>query len=180
VIVRPPLAAGMAFMDGGRQGPFGYRALLSWMEQFLVEPGLLPMPTSVQEPGVGALTIEDASNGAWAAARDARASRIAATARVRVAVHLAGLIAKPVDDRFLAGSIFAGRVQRVLGEHGGSWRPMPLGDDRLSDVVLSLFAADVLTNREDYESQLCVCDVCGRVGFSRAPVIRTRCAQHQG
>ena len=180
VIVRPPLAAGMAFMNAAREGALGYRQVVSWMEQFLVEPGLLSMPASVQEEGIGTIVVEEAPNGPWATAREVRAARIVSTARVRVAVQLTGLISRPVDDRFLAGAIFSGRVQRVWGEHGASWRPTLVADERLSDVVLSLFVADILANREDYESQLCVCDVCGRVSFSKGAVIRTRCAQHQG
>ena len=179
VIVRALLAAGISFMDGARDGAFGYEELVSWIEQFLVQPGLMPMPASVQEPGIGTLTLEHAPNSAWAASREARAGRIASTARVRVAVHLAGLIASPVDDRFLAAAIFGGRVQRIAGGGGASWRAQPLADERLSDIVLSLFAADALANREDYDRELGVCEVCGRVRFARDAVVRTRCRQHQ-
>ena len=179
IILRPALAAGVAFMDGGRDGAFGHEELLSWIEQFLVAPGLMPMPDSVQEPGVGTITLEDAPNSAWAASREVRAGRIASTARVRVAVHLAGLIASPVDDRFLSAAIFGGRVQRVPGDGGASWRAQPIAEERLSDIVLSLFAADALGHREDYARELCVCEVCGRVRFTRDAVIRSRCAHHQ-
>ena len=179
VIVRAPLAAGMTFMNASRDEAFGYDELLAWVDQFLVEPGLMPMPTSIQEPGAGTISVEGgAPNSAWATSREARAGRIASTARARVAVQLGGLLATPVDDRFLAAAIFAGRVQRVSMDHHASWRAQPVADERLSDLVLSLFAADVLTNREDYERELCVCEVCGRVRFAKDPAARTRCSQH--
>jgi hypothetical protein len=179
MIMRSSLAAGMSFMNAARDEGFGYAELVSWFEQFLVEPGLMPMPTSVQEPGVGTIMLEGAPNSAWAASREARAGRIVSTARVRIAVQLAGLVATKVDDRFLAAAIFAGRVQRVSGDHGASWRAQPTADERLSDIVLSVFAADALTHRDDYERELCVCDVCGRVRFAKDTSARTRCPQHQ-
>ena len=46
----------------------------------------------------------------------------------------------------------------------------------MSDVVLSLFAVDVLAHREFHE-QLCVCDVCGDLvqpGVTRRRLLRSR------
>ena len=95
-------------------------------------------------------------------------------ARWRVILTLRGLLAKPCDDRFLQAAIFARRVERV----DGAWRAQSRDADLLSDMVLSLFAADVLSYRDFYEQSLCLCDVCGRVSFNPAATTRAGCADH--
>ncbi|MFT3764187.1 MAG: hypothetical protein QM820_01500 [Minicystis sp.] len=177
--MRPALCAGLSFMDAARSESLGLGDLVTWMRGHLVEPGLMPMPGSVHEPGVGAVPISEAPNHAWATSHEQRAARIVATARVRVAVMLGGLVARPLDDRFLAAAIFAGRVTRMNTEDGRAWLPSPKEGDRLSDIVLACFAADALDHRDEYDDRLSVCEVCGRIGFARDTVLRTRCAQHE-
>lgn len=176
VVVRPSLSAGLCFMESARTDALRLSELIAWMDRRLVEPGHMPAPTSVQEPGIGTVSLAAPPNGVWPGSLEARAARIVATARVRVAMTLGGLIATPVDDRFLSAAIFAGRVHR----EAAAWKPSLRGDERLSDIVLSLFAADVLTQREDYDAKLCVCEACGRVWFEVDAPTRTRCAQHEG
>jgi hypothetical protein len=179
VLVRPLLAAGLAFMDAVPKGAFRIRDAVGWLEGYLVAPGLMPMPSTIQEPAAGVVPIGEASTGGWVTSLEARMSRVANTARTRVAVVLGGLCANRPDDRFLAGAIAAGRVSRMSGDHGPAWRPSPAATDRLSDVVLSLFVADILANREEYDANLCVCDLCAKVSLTPNAEIRTRCAQHR-
>ena len=44
----------------------------------------------------------------------------------------------------------------------------------MSDIVLSLFAVDVLAYREFHEQNLCVCDVCGRISYNPRQTSRSR------
>jgi hypothetical protein len=182
VVVRPVLSAGLAFVDAARESSFHARELTRWLHAWLVTPGLMEMPATIHEPGTGTVSLVPdgaGSAGAWAGALDARFSRIVATARTRIEATLSGLVASPVDDRFLAAAIFARRVERTSGEHGSTWRATPKAEDRLSDVVLSLFAADALSNREEYDACLCVCDLCGRIAFRPDALARNRCEAHE-
>ncbi len=141
------------------------------------------MPATVSEPLVGTAALGSAISGAWAAGTDARIVRIVAAARARVAATLGGLLAAPVDDRFLSAAIFSGRVQRSTGTTSGrargSWLPRPAVADRLSDIVLAVVAADVLSNRDEYDDCLCVCDLCGLVSLDARQLSRTRCEEHE-
>jgi hypothetical protein len=104
--------------------------------------------------------------------------KVILTARGRVVAALRGLIASPVDDRFLAGAIFAGRVRRRRVIDSNEWVAHPEPTAPLSGIVLSVLAVDVLTNREEYDQHLCVCDACGRVSFQDTPVSRRHCSEH--
>jgi hypothetical protein len=179
VMVRPLLAAGLAFVDAVPRGAFRIRDAVAWFDAYLVAPGFMPAPATIQEPAAGIVPVGEASSGGWITSLEARMTRVATTARTRVAVMLGGLCASPRDDRFLMGTIAAGRVTRVSDDRGPSWRPSPQGSDRLSDVVLSLFVADILANREEYDANLCVCDLCARVSLTPGAEIRNRCAQHR-
>lgn len=179
VVVRPVLSAGLAFVDAARGGSLHARELTRWLQAWLVTPGLMVMPTTVHEVGAGKITL-GAGSGAWDVALDQRLTRIVTAARARIVETLGGLVANAVDDRFLAAAIFAGRVERTSGDHGATWRAMPKPTDRLSDLVLSLFAADALSNREEYDACLCVCEVCDRIVFRPGALARTRCELHEG
>jgi hypothetical protein len=43
---------------------------------------------------------------------------------------------------------------------------------------LALFAADALANPNQYETDLCVCEVCGAVSFASHSSSRRGCAIH--
>jgi hypothetical protein len=177
--VRPTLGAALAFLDAARAESMNAADLVHWLQASLVGPGLMPMPGTVQEPGAGTVALAP-SPGPWAAAVETRLGRVVATARVRIGITLSGLLAKPADDRFLAAAIFAGRVARTSGARGSVWQAAPRASDRLSDVVLSLFAADVLSHREEYDACLCVCAVCNRVALRAGALVQTRCGEHGG
>lgn len=177
--VRPILGAALAFLDAARAESLDAAALTAWIQASLVGPGLMPMPATVQEPGSGTIALATGPSP-WAAAVEVRLARVVSAARVRVGVTLSGLIASPADDCFLTAAIFAGRVVRASGERGATWQPAPRASDRLSDVVLSLFAADALAHREEYDACLCVCAVCSRVALKALAPVRTRCEAHGG
>jgi hypothetical protein len=180
LVVRPALAGALAFVEAARTGTLDVGSLLHWLDCHVVGPGFMSRPGHVHEPGIGKVPIDVRGNLAWTPGHAARLSRIVATARVRVAVLLGGLLSSPPDDRFLNAAIFAGRVERAAGAHGSVWRPCPTEGDQLSDIVLSLFASDVLSHREEYDRALCVCDMCGRVSLTPDAPSRRRCAQHEG
>jgi hypothetical protein len=170
------LAAGMAFLEVARAEPVRGADLMGWFRRWLVAAGTMAMPDNVFEPGTGIVSLAMGSSGPM----DLRLARILGVSRVRIAVMLSGLLASPSDDRFLTAAVFTGRVERAPGDGGPGWHPTPKVSDRLSDIALSLFAADALSNRDEYDSALCVCDVCGRVWFERGRLSRTLCEQHQG
>jgi hypothetical protein len=177
--LRPTLAAGLAFMQAAQATTRPLISLVGWLDDHLVAPRLMTMPEHVHEPGVSPVPLGRISQ-TGAAVFDARAERILSTARVRVAVMLGGLLATPADDRFLAGAIFAGRVTRTTVDQARIWQPSPKPDDRLSDIALACFAADILDHRDEHQARLCVCDMCGTVSFPLNPTDRRRCATHGG
>jgi hypothetical protein len=85
----------------------------------------------------------------------------------------------PSDDRFLHGAIFVGRVQRVMAGKQPVWAARPEETDKLIDIVLSLFAADILMHRESYETDLCVCNRCGKISFHPRIAGRYGCSEHR-
>lgn len=97
-----------------------------------------------------------------------------AVARGRIVAALKGLMATPVDDRFLLQAIFANRARR----DNGKWVARPEPTASLSTIVLSLFSAAILANRDEYDQALCVCDTCGRVSLDRRPQMRRACPLH--
>ena len=101
-----------------------------------------------------------------------------AAARARILSALRGLRALPPDDRFLSAAIFSGRVRRQSAAARSEWAARPELTAPLSAMVLSLFAVDILTHREQYDRELCLCEVCGRLWFDPEAEMRTRCADH--
>jgi hypothetical protein len=118
-------------------------------------------------------------SGDEAVASQTALPRVLAAARIRVISALRGLIASPTDDRFLAAAIFAGRVRRRRVCSESQWVAQPEATAPLSGVVLSLFAVDVLTHREEYDRRLCVCDICNRITFQDGELRRKSCPDHQ-
>jgi hypothetical protein len=181
IVVRPPLAAGLAFLEVTCGSAYPLADLCTWLREHLVEPGHMTMPETVREPGLAPVSL-GALGRASAGVADVRAARVVEVARGRVAATLSALLGRPADDRFLAGALYAGRVRRVTAVHDTRcvWRPSPRPEDRLSDMVLACFAADALDHRDEYDQRLCVCDLCGRVRFTPGATSRDRCAHHEG
>jgi hypothetical protein len=173
----PTLMSGLTFVE--RATNWRTSDLIAWFEDAFVEPGYMEAPTIVSDPAFGTAPLHRAIRPK--AIRPARVDdvpAIAARARGRVVEALRGFLATPCDDRFLQAAIFAERVQRVRIGSEAVWMPAPKDIDALSNIALSLFVVDVLTHREFYEANLCVCEVCGRVSFQPDVTGRRGCVRH--
>ena len=171
---RLALLAGLTFVEAATAG-WGREDLADWFRVHAAALGRGAPPPSVMDTTVGAIALQPGVKVAGdKVGRLEDVPKLLAMARWRVILTLRGLLSKPCDDRFLQGAIFAGRVKRV----DAAWQAQPRDTDLLSDVVLSLFAADVLTHRDFYEQSLCVCDVCGRISFNPAATTRAGCSDH--
>jgi hypothetical protein len=173
---RAEIVAGLAFLDASAVPSWGIEGLRDWFTQHLVEPGYMSAPILVNEPSAGSVTLH--GSGAESLTSRSNLPRLLAAARIRIMSALRGLIASPADDRFLAAAIFAGRVRRrrVFGEN--RWVAQPEPTAPLSGIVLSLFAVDVLSHRDEYDRHLCVCDLCNRITFQESALRRKSCPDH--
>jgi hypothetical protein len=173
---RRALLAGITFIEEAGSGSMSVQDLREWFDRYIVDPGVMPRPTMVSEPTAGSIPLYLRSASTVLSAQ--AVERVIAAARSRVVSSLRGLLASPSDDRFVAGALFSGRVQRRRGADGNRWVAHPEPSASLSGILLSLFAVDVLSNRDAYDQNLCVCDVCGRISFQDGPVSRRNCAEH--
>ena len=173
---RPELLAGLAFLEGSRNHHWGVAGLRDWFDEHLVKTGAMMPPVVVTELSAGTVALHGASSHGLAS--QSNLPRILIAARIRVLAGLRGLLATPTDDRFVATAIFTGRVRRlrVAGENRWVVRPEPTAT--LSGTVLSMFAVDVLSNREIYDRAFCLCEVCERVSFQYSSRKRTSCPEH--
>lgn len=173
---RRALAAGLEFLEAGAAPGWGVRGVRDWFTEHLVDPGHMRRPVVITEPGAGSITLH--GSDAESLTSSANLPRLLAGARIRIISALRGLNASPTDDRFLSAAIFAGRVQRLRTRSESHWVPQPEPTAPLSGIVLSLFAVDLLSHRDEYEKHLCVCDVCDRVTFQDSALLRKSCPDH--
>ena len=165
---RGALLAGLTFVElAPRWSGF---EVVGWLNEHLIAPGRMLRPTALHEGSLTA-SLDGGSDDELIAVVDA--------ARTRVVATLQAFIRATPDDRFLKAAIFADRVQRRRLEKRSVWVARPNESDPLGDVVLSLFAVDVLMHRGFHETKLCVCEVCGRVSFEPAAGTRTGCPDHR-
>lgn len=175
---RGALLAGLRFVEGVASG-WTLEELRAWIAQEMVAPGRMTAVSVVQEAAVGSIALDPATSAA--AERVGTLDdlpKLLAMSRSRVVVTLRAFIGTPPDDRFLQAAIYQERVQRVSTDRGAIWVARPLEKDLLADVVLSLFAADILMYRDFHQACLCVCGVCGRVSFAPAVTSQSGCAEH--
>lgn len=196
---RGALLAGLTFLEGTRtlRGSGAYGApgsqlggtewgideLLEWLDVHLIQPGRMPRVRRVQEAVVGVIPLTDDEmtplpESSLPQATLEELPKLLRVARSRVIVTLRAFVALHTDDRFLSAAIYRDRVRRARVGNRATWVAQPHEDDLLSDVVLSLFAADILMHRVFHERALCVCDTCGRVSFQPELTTRKGCAQH--
>lgn len=171
---RRALLAGLSFVEGVADG-WSAADVEGWFSEHAAILGVVTPPRAVSCAVLGSVELRRAASDA--AAR-ADLIKLLDTARRRVAFTLRGLLARPGDDRFLQAAIFAGRVQRERRGKFSVWAACAHEADHLSDIVLSLFAVDVLSCREFHEQNLCVCDVCGRISFNPNTTTRAGCPDH--
>jgi hypothetical protein len=168
---RTELVAGATFLECSAQ-EMDRDALIVWLEQHVVETGRMPRPSSVYEPGIGVAALRTRLRDS-----DAVLVGVIRAARERTLAALTGLLATTPADGFVLAALFATRVRRCTERSG--WLACPRPTDALSDIVLSLFAVDVLRFREAYDHRLRVCAHCGRFGLDgTAGSSRTSCAAH--
>jgi hypothetical protein len=185
----PPRIAALSFTEGVRSG-WQAMELLGWCREHLLGRGFLRLrdPLSgrftVHEPDAGGIELSTSLASPSPRRSDtadfARATRIVEIARTRTLEALNGLLAAPPDDRFLSAAIQGGRVQRVRdpGARSARWLPSLDEGTALTQIVLTLFAADALMFREEYDRALRICRTCGSVAFDGDLGGRFRCAEH--
>jgi hypothetical protein len=175
---RHALVAALMFLERAHQRSLHVGALDAWFQRHLVGAGWMPWPGQVSERMVGGVALVPGSGSMATPDLAARCELIVQEARALVVITLRGFIAVDSDDRFLSAAIFRDRVQRDSRGMMAGWVPRPRASDPLSEIVLSLFAADILGNRETYDRALGVCRVCGRVAFDPSSLERPRCPAH--
>lgn len=173
---RAELLAGQAFLEGSNNPAWGVAGLRAWFAEHLAASGWMMTPVLVSEPGAGSVALHGSS--AHGIASHGNLPQILLAARARVLSALRGLSAFASEDRFLSAAIFSGRVRRMRVGGASQWVIRPEPNATLSDIVLAVFAADVLSNREIYDSGLCVCEVCSSVTFQEGAQERRRCPKH--
>ncbi len=173
---RNGLLAAVTFIEDSASGSMTIRELRAWFDQHVVSRGVMARPVMINEPSVGSIPLNP--SGALMGLAEQSIQRLVLIARGRIVGTLRGLIAQPVDDRFLAGAIFAGRVRRRRVADASRWVAHPEPTAPLSGIILSLLAVDILTHREEYDHHLCVCETCGRVSFQDKPTSRRHCPEH--
>ncbi len=174
---RPELVAGLAFLEASRERRWSPLGLCGWFDEHLVQTGVMMTPLVVSELSAGAVAL----HGTRMHDPDSQLTltRIVTEARIRVITALRGLRGSPTDDRFLMAAIFTGRVRRTRLVGPNRWVVRPEPTATLSGIVISLFAADVLANRETYDRSLCICDACDRVTFDEDQAHRATCPAHR-
>ncbi len=169
---RTALLAALAFTEGATA--WTAADLAAWFRAHARVLGRDTPPRSASTPAPGSAPPPFAALlGARKSSKDP-VSRMIAASRWQVIMTLRGLLSTPCDDRFLNAAIFSGRIRR----EGGEWRIEVRDGDALADVVLGLFAVDVLEHRELHQQKLCVCDTCGRISYDPAATTRGGCPEH--
>ncbi|WP_231511594.1 hypothetical protein [Chondromyces apiculatus] len=130
-------------------------------------------PMVLREPGARPLRLDMRME------TDASFEELLLRARGRVIEAVRGLIAPVSDDRFLHAAIYGGRVRRASVDGKAAWVPSPREIDFLGDMVLSVLASAVLTDRDYYRAHLGLCELCGTVTFRDAADTRAQCAEHR-
>lgn len=171
---RTPLLAGLTFVEVAISG-WTARDLLLWLGSSAEIFGWSGAPASVTDGAIGTIALHPGSRVTADRVADLEdLPKLLAMARWKAVTTLRGLLSG--DDRFLKGAIFKGHVRRDA--KASSWLSRPRETDLLSDIVLSLFVADILAYREFHEDNLCVCDVCGRISYNPRGTTRGGCAEH--
>jgi hypothetical protein len=168
------LHGGVAFMDGASRH-WTQGELFLWLDDFVVQPGWMRMPRALREPGTYPVELD-------ARVRLAHGfEALTLKARARVGAALSGYLAPVPDERFLHAAIYGGRVRRGLIDGRPAWVPSPRETDFLSDVVLSLFAVDLLQNGDRYRPHMGVCATCSRISFTAdGHTVGRRCMRCSG
>lgn len=164
---RAQLLAALAFIDGATT--WTRADLAEWFREHAPVLGTVAPPPSIRDSAGVSLPLDGPPS-----VRADRFPQMLAMTRWQVVLTLRGLLSTPAVDRFLHAAIHTGRVQRERA----AWRVVVSDREPLCEIVLALFAADVLTHREFHEQNLCICDVCGRVSYDPRMTTRAGCLEH--
>ncbi|WP_436607382.1 hypothetical protein [Sorangium sp. So ce1036] len=160
MLASPSLAGALQFMQVTTR-PWEPHELTAWLHEHIVAPGWMKAPRAVREPGADVVAlcgIED---------RRHEVAALAERARRRVALALLDFVAPNPEGGFLRAALYSARVRWSAAVDRAGWLPAPRESDFLSDIVLSLFAAEILSGAELYRSHMTVCAACGRVAFAQ-------------
>lgn len=166
------LNAGLSFLELTASPSLDLRSMSLWFDEHVVQAGCMARPTMLVEPQTCSVVLHP-DRVSLASAR-ANLPRLASAARARVLTALQGFVATPSDDRFLRAAVYLGRTRR----EGGRWVARPQPTTALSDVVLSLFAVTMLSNRDIYDAAFCLCDTCWSIFFDGREEMRHNCVEH--
>lgn len=173
---RKALIGTLELMECATHGNLTVSDVIAWFDEYLVKPGYMRKPTRVFENGVGTVYLGDARNQRHS--QDLTLRRIIEMARKEVCTVLAGLLENPPDDRFIKFNIVTKRIYRSQDDDRARWCIRARSDDRLSGIMLSLLAADILSNPQTYYQRLSICSECGRISFRLDTTNRRRCPAH--
>ncbi|KYF81587.1 hypothetical protein BE11_24245 [Sorangium cellulosum] len=160
MLASPSLAGALQFMQVTTR-PWEPHELAAWLLEHVVAPGWMRAPRALREPGAETVELCGLDE------RHREVAALTARARERVALALLDFVAPNPDGGFLRAALYSARVRwTVVGGRSG-WLPAPRESDLLSDIVLSLFAAEILSDADLYRSHMTVCTGCGRVAFTQ-------------
>ena len=131
----------------------------------------------VSEEGGGRIVVPLGADHAVDQLHRVFSLKLAKLARARVVHALTEALDR--DNRFVTAALYAKRVARARLADTLTWRPTLTDRDSVSQWVLAMLAVDALTNPDDYEHLLCVCEHCGDASFAAEPHARRRCSRHR-
>ena len=172
---RRALLGALFLMEAAASWTMTVSDLVDWFDEYLVAPGFMRRPTRVYEYGTVHVYLE---RSVTRPAQEVTLRNMLNVTRKEVCAMLEGFVEIPHDDRFLTFFVATSRVGITPSGLKSYWRPKPRHNDRLSDIVLSLLAADILSNRRLYEDRLSVCNECGRLSFRHDQTQNQRCPRH--
>lgn len=165
------LTGALAFMEGSAF-EWTRQDLVDWFTEYLVSPGLMTRPPIAREPDATSISLDPRADCGG------NVQELLTRARRRVISALRGIIAPITDDRFLNAALYSTRVQRSDVNGRPVWMPSPRETNCVSDIVLSLFAANILMDREYFQAHLCICKTCDRIFFREAREREDVCHEH--
>lgn len=163
--------AALAFLEGVSElGTIA--SLRAWFAGDVIPNRWAPEWDTLREPDLPALSLRSDPD-------PVKLRRVLRSAHHRVVEGLRGLVWTPRDDSWLTALVHQGYLRcKETKEHGAQWTVEVPEGRALSELVLALFAADILARREVYDARLCVCSSCGRVSFEPRQSGRLGCPTH--
>ncbi|WP_437589863.1 hypothetical protein [Sorangium sp. So ce1000] len=160
MLASPSLAGALHFMQVTTR-PWEPHELRAWLDVHVIAPGWMKPPRAVREPGAETVALRDLDE------RPEAVAALTELARQRVGSALLDFVAPDPEGRFLRAALYSARVRWSVVDDRGGWLPAPRESDFLSDIVLSLFAAAILSGPDIYQRHMAVYSCCGLVAFAQ-------------